>query len=347
MNSDRLGVGLIGYGYWGPNLARNLAESAATELLHIADRRPERCEAARRRYPAAVLGADEQAMLRDPAVAAVAIATPTQFHFDFAMRALAAGKHVLVEKPLAATSREALILTEEARRRGLTLMVDHTFIYTAAVRYVRTLIDAGELGDVLYYDSTRINLGLFQHDVDVIWDLAVHDIAILVYLLEERPNRVSATRQAHVPGKPHNIAFITLFFASGLIAHVNVNWLAPVKIRRTIIGGTRKMVVYDDLEPSEKIKIYDKGIEITDDPRRVETMRIGYRIGDMRAPNLDAGEALAEVVTHFADAVRTGRRPDTDGARASLVVQILEAASRSAAMSGKPVSLLERQLAVA
>jgi predicted dehydrogenase len=347
MSTAPLGIGLVGYGYWGPNLARNFAECAATRLLHIADRLPERREAAQRRYPAAIATADEKAMLRDPQVEAVAIATPTKYHFDFAMRALAAGKHVLVEKPLAASSQEARALVEEADRRGLTLMVDHTFIYTAAVRHLRALIDAGELGDVLYYDSTRINLGLFQHDVDVIWDLAVHDISILVYLLNERPHTVSAAGQAHIPRSPHNIAFMTLFFPSGLIAHVNVNWLAPVKIRRTIIGGSRKMVVYDDLDPSEKIKIYDKGIEIADDPRRVQQMRVGYRLGDMHAPNLATGEALSEVVQHFAHSVRTGEKPETDGARGSLIVQILEAASRSASMNGNPVPLVERELKVA
>jgi predicted dehydrogenase len=347
MTSNPLGVGLIGYGYWGPNLARNFAESGATELLHIADRRPERREAAQRRYPAVTASADDKAMLRDPMVKAVAIAVPTKLHAAFATRALAAGKHVLVEKPLASSTEEALALAREADRRRLTLMVDHTFVYTAAVRYVRRLIEAGELGEVLYYDSTRINLGLFQHDVDVIWDLAVHDISILLYLLNERPNEVSATSQAHIPGNPYNIAFITLFFASGLIAHVNVNWLAPVKIRRTIIGGSRKMVVYDDLEPTEKIKIYDKGIEITDDPRQVHAMRVGYRLGDMRAPNLDSTEALTTAVRHFVETIRTGRRPDTDGARASVVVQILEAASRSAAMNGKPVALPARELAFA
>jgi predicted dehydrogenase len=347
MTTAPLGVGLIGYGYWGPNLARNFADCAATRLLHIADSLPERREAAQRRYPATVATSDEKAMLRDPEVEAVAIATPTHYHFETAMRAFAAGKHVLVEKPLASNSQEARALVEEADRRGLTLMVDHTFIYTAAVRHIRGLIDAGELGDVLYYDSTRINLGLFQHDVDVIWDLAVHDISILVYLLNERPHTVSAAGQAHLPRSPHNIAFLTLFFPSGLIAHVNVNWLAPVKIRRTIIGGSRKMVVYDDLDPSEKIKIYDKGVEITNDPRQVHQMRVGYRIGDMRAPNLETGEALSEVVKHFAHAVRTGATPETSGARGSLIVQILEAASRSASMSGKPVSLAERELKVA
>jgi len=347
MTNKPLGVGLIGYGYWGPNLARNFAECAATELLHIADKRPEQREAAQRRYSSVIASADDEAMLRDTRVGAIAIATPTQYHFDFAMRAFAAGKHVLVEKPLAANAREALALVNEAKRRGLTLMVDHTFIYTPAVRYIRALIDDGEIGDVLYYDATRINLGLFQSDVDVIWDLAVHDVAILVYLLGERPSAVSAAGQAHVPGAPHNIAFMTLFFPSGLIAHVNVNWLAPVKIRRTIIGGSRKMVVYDDLEPSEKIKIYDKGIELTDDPDTVQKMRVGYRLGDMRAPNLEPGEALSAVVKAFVDAVRTGRRPDTDGERASLVVRILEAASRSAAMSGKPVAMAEYALEVA
>lgn len=339
VGGQMIGIGVVGYGYWGPNLARNFSDSPDVALRHVADARADRRELVQRRYPGVRVSGSVEAMLEDTAVAAIAIATPTSTHFDLAMRALRAGKHVLVEKPITSTAEQARLLVAEAERQRLTLMVDHTFVYTSAVRRVRRLISEGEIGEVLYYDSTRINLGLFQHDVDVIWDLAVHDLSILAYLIDERPVAISAVGKSHLSGNPANIAFLTLFFAGNTIAHVNVNWLAPVKIRRTVIGGSRRMVVYDDLEPSEKIRVYDKGITTTDDPEQVRRMLIGYRIGDMWAPHLDTTEALSVEIGHFVECIREGRTPDTDGRAGLGVVEMLEAGSRSMSLRGQAVEL--------
>jgi predicted dehydrogenase len=334
-----LGVGIIGYGYWGPNVVRNLMEVREAAVRRVVDLRDDRLELVGRRYPAIQAGREVDTVMKDPRIDAVVIATPTASHFELAMQALHAGKHVLVEKPMTATAAEAVRLVVEAERRGLVLMVDHTFIYTPAVRCIRDLITRGDLGQILYYDSTRINLGLFQHDANVIWDLAVHDVSILTYLLDQEPTAIAAVGKSHVAGNPENVAYLTMSFGSDTIAHINVNWLAPVKIRRTIIGGSRKMVVYDDLEPSEKIKVYDKGVDITDDPEQVRKMRIGYRIGDMWAPQLETTEALSALTTHFVDCVLTQRQPDTPGRMGLAVVRVLEAASQSMRRNGEQVDL--------
>jgi predicted dehydrogenase len=275
----------------------------------------------------------------DPAVDAVVIATPVQFHFELALAALRAGKHVLVEKPMTSTSEQAARLIEEAAARRLVLMVDHTFVYTGAVRKMRELAEAGELGDIYYYDSVRINLGLFQHDVNVLWDLAVHDLSIMDYVLRRQPAAVSATGLAHVPGRPENIAYMTMFFDGSLIAHVHVNWLSPVKVRRTLLGGSRRMVVFDDLEASEKIKVYDRGISLNPSPENVYQMLIGYRAGDMWAPQLAVTEALSAEAAHFVACVRDGAVPTTDGEAGMHVVRLLEAATESMAHQGRPVPL--------
>jgi predicted dehydrogenase len=254
------------------------------------------------------------------------------------MDALRAGKHVLVEKPITQTSLQAQALIEEADKRRLTLAVDHTFIYTAAVRKLREIVTSGDLGRPYYYDSERINLGLFQSDVNVIWDLAVHDLAILNFIFSDRPTSVSATGMSHVHGKPANVGYLTLYFDSGLIAHINVNWLAPVKLRRTLVGGDRKMVVYDDLEPSEKIKIYDKGIQLRSREDLYEAL-VGYRFGDMCAPRLDMTEALRREVQHFIECVETRRKPDSSGESGLYVIRVLEAASQSMELRGQPVEI--------
>ncbi|MGE0043485.1 MAG: Gfo/Idh/MocA family protein, partial [Vicinamibacterales bacterium] len=250
-----IGIGVIGLGYWGPNLLRNFAENPDARVVAVSDLRPERLATAAARYPAVRTTTDARSVFSDPAVDAVVIATPVSTHFDLALAALQAGKHVLVEKPLAASVDEGRRLAEAADSRGLVLMVGHTFVYTGAVRKIQALVSSGELGDVYYYDSVRVNLGLFQRDVNVVWDLAVHDLSIMDYVLPARPTAVSATGMSHVAGGTENIAYLTLFFDGRLIAHVHVNWLAPVKIRRTLIGGSQRMIVYDDLEPSEKIKV--------------------------------------------------------------------------------------------
>jgi predicted dehydrogenase len=262
-------------------------------------------------------------------VDAVAISTPVSTHFPLAMEALKAGKHVLVEKPMTASSDQALRLIEEADRRNLILMVDHTFVYTGAVRKIREIIERGSLGEIYYYDSTRVNLGLFQHDVDVIWDLAVHDLSILDFLLPQFPVAVSATGIGHVKGVAENVAYVTAFYDSPLIAHLNVNWLSPVKVRRTLLGGSRQMIVYDDMESSEKVKLYDKGITVKNGPESVYKMLVGYRSGDMYCPQLDVTEALRVEAQHFAECIEHKKVPVTNGFAGLRVVSILEAATQS------------------
>lgn len=332
-------VGLVGYGYWGPNLARCFSEAEGGQLVAIADQSAEVLAKAGRRYPSARLCEDWRSLIDDPQVDAVVIATPVRTHFELAQAALLAGKHVLVEKPITETADQARTLVELAARKNLVLMVDHTFIYTGAVQKLGELSTSGELGDIYYYDSTRINLGLFQRDVNVIWDLAVHDMSIMQYVLGEDPVVVSANGASHVNGSPENMAHVTLYFASGAIANLSVNWLAPVKVRQTLIGGSRKMVIWDDLEPSEKVKVYDRGIKLTGDPEEIRSMRVSYRIGDMWAPNIGTKEALLAAAEHFLACVRDGATPQTDGLMGLSVVETLEAATRSMRWRGHPVEL--------
>jgi predicted dehydrogenase len=334
-----IGIGVIGYGYWGPNLVRNFAEAPGARLVGITDTRTDRLDQARRRYPSALLTERASELLADPAVDAVAIATPVSSHFDLAMQALQSDKHVLVEKPLASTSEQALRLIDEASRRNRVLMVDHTFVYTGGVRKIREIIAQGALGDIYYYDSVRVNLGLFQHDVNVIWDLAVHDLSIMDFVLTSRPVAVSATGISHISGQPENVAYITLFFADNRIAHLHVNWLAPVKVRRTLIGGSEKMIVYDDLEPSEKVKVYDKGVTLSTSPEAVYQLLVSYRSGDMWAPKLDQAEGLQIEARHFVDCIEHNQQPATDGQAGLRVLRILEAAEKSMGVRGQLVDL--------
>lgn len=334
-----INIGLIGYGYWGPNLARNFTDAPGGRVAAVSDLRPDRVAIAQARYPSIKATSDYRELINDPAIDAILIATPVSSHFELAMLALQGGKHVLVEKPLAATSEQATRLIETAAQRQRVLMVDHTFIYTGAVRKIKELISSDSLGDIYYYDSVRVNLGLFQHDVNVIWDLAVHDLSIMDFILPARPVAVSATGMSHVPDRPENIAYLTLFFEDRLIAHIHVNWLAPVKIRRSLIGGSRKMIVYDDLEPSEKVKVYDKGITVNGSPESIYQMLIGYRAGDMWAPQLDLTEALRTEVGHFIECLERGEQPITDGEAGLRVVRILEAAARSLKQRGQAVEL--------
>ena len=332
-------VGVIGYGYWGPNLVRNFADCSSTKITAVCDLRPERLAAAERRYPGILTTSDPSVLIKDSTVDAVVIATPVEYHFDLAMLAIREGKHVLVEKPMASSSDEARRLIDEAARRRLVLMVDHTFVYTGAVQKMRDLVGAGELGDINYYDSVRINLGLFQHDVDVLWDLAVHDLSIMDFVLAQQPIAVSATGLAHVPGRPANIAYMTMFFDGPLIAHVHASWLAPVKVRRTLLGGNRRMVVFDDLEASEKIKVYDSGISVDPNPENVYQMLVGYRTGDMWAPKIAVTEALHVEAKHFVECVSHGTEPQSDGEAGLRVVRLLEAASASLQQQGRPIDI--------
>lgn len=332
-----ISVGVIGYGYWGPNLVRNFVESSHTSVAAISDLNPERLGVVQRRYPAVKTTSDYRDLLRDPKIDAIAISTPVSTHFPLALEALKSGKHVLVEKPMAGSSDEAMQLIDEAERRRLVLMVDHTFVYTGAVRKIRELVQAGALGECLYYDSTRVNLGLIQNDVDVIWDLAVHDLSIMDYVFLESPLAVSATGIGHVAGAAENIAYVTLFYGSRLIGHLNVNWLSPVKVRRSLIGGSKKMIVYDDIENSEKVRVYDKGITVNNEIEAKYKLLVSYRSGDMWAPRIDVTEALGLEVDHFADCIANGTTPITDGHCGLRVVSILEAATRSMRDNGRSI----------
>lgn len=332
-------IGVIGYGYWGPNLVRNFAETSGATIAGVADLSPSRLDMVQKRYPGVRTTTQFQDLLTDPSIDAIAVATPVSTHFELGMAALKAGKHLWLEKPMTETSLQARKLIDEAEKRKRVLIVDHTFIYTGAVRKMAELIKAGELGHTYYYDSTRVNLGLFQRDVSVISDLAVHDFSILDYLLGEQPVAVSAVGTNHFPGTPENMAYLTLFYDSGIIAHVNVNWLAPVKMRQILIGGSKKMITYDDLEPSEKIKVYDKGISFTDDPQQIYEMRVGYRTGDMWAPRLDSTEALRVEGDHFVDCIENNKVPMTDGSLGLRVVELIEAATRSMNQRGRSVEI--------
>jgi predicted dehydrogenase len=332
-----INLGIVGYGYWGPNLVRNFAETPGASVAAVADLDSAKLELVQRRFPAVKTTTDFRDLIADPSIDAIAVATPVSSHFELGMAALKAGKHLWLEKPMAETSYQAQKLVDEAERREKVLIVDHTFIYTGAVRKMGDIIKSEELGRVYYYDSIRVNLGLFQRDVSVISDLAVHDFSILDYLLEEHPVAVSASGTNHFPGTPENLAYITLFYDSGTIAHANVSWLAPVKVRQILIGGSKKMIVYDDLEPSEKIKVYDKGVSFTDDPQQIQEMRVGYRTGDMWAPRLAVTEALRVEGEHFVDCIEHSKAPETDGRLGVRVVELIEAATSSMRGRGETV----------
>jgi predicted dehydrogenase len=334
-----IGIGVIGYGYWGPNLVRNFNSTDGARVIAVCDQSPARRAQVEAHYPAVKTFADAREMLADSDVDAVAIATPVSSHFELGMLALQAGKHVLIEKPITTTSEQASQLIDEADKRRLVLMVDHTFVYTTVVRKIKELIEQGSLGQLFYYDSVRVNLGLFQHDVNVLWDLAVHDLSIMDFVLGRPPRMVAATGVASVPGQPESLAYLTCFFDDNLIAHFHVNWLAPVKIRRTMIGGSHKMIEWDDMQLSEKLRIYDKGITVNSGPEGVYQLKVGYRAGDMWAPHLNNVEALQVEARHFIDSIGSGRRPTTDGRAGLRVVRILEAASKSVAQHGQPVQL--------
>ncbi|MDX6696406.1 MAG: hypothetical protein QOF02_4009 [Blastocatellia bacterium] len=337
-------IGVIGCGYWGPNLLRNFAENEGARLRWMCDLDAKRLEALKRRYPLAETTRDYKRLLTDTELEAVVIATPVATHYNFAREALLAGKHVLIEKPFTASVREAEELIELATSAGLTLMVDHTFIYTGAVRKIKEIVESGELGELLYFDSTRINLGLFQHDINVVWDLAPHDLSIMDYILNRQASALSATGSCHIERGIENIAYVMLKFTDEFIAHFHFNWLSPVKIRRTLIAGSRKMVVYDDIEPTEKIRVYDSGVTMNrraDDVDREDEYKtlVSYRTGDVWVPKLDTTEALRYVCQEFLSAIREARPPLTDADSGLRVVRLLEAAQQSINQGGRLVEL--------
>lgn len=329
---------VIGAGYWGPNLIRNFLSLDDIEGVVACDKDASRLDRMRRQFPGIETSSDHMDVIARPDIDLVAIATPVSSHFEIAKLALNTGKHCFIEKPITSSVAEARELVELAEAKGLTLFVDHTFIYTGAVRKMKEIITSGRLGDIYYFDSVRVNLGLFQHDVNVIWDLAPHDLSIMDYLLEEKPVAVSAIGSCHVGNGLEDIAYLTLTFESDLIAHFHVNWLAPLKIRKTLIGGTRSMIVYDDTEASEKVKIYDKGIDVTTREGVYNTL-VQYRTGDMVSPKLEQDEALAVGTRHFVDCVKEKKRPTTDGQSGINVVRILEASELSIKNQGMLVPL--------
>lgn len=334
-------IGIIGCGYWGPNLVRNFAELSDFKVVSVCDLQTKRLKSIQAKYPYVTITTEADDLLRDPAIDAVAIATPISTHFALAKRALEEGKHVFVEKPITSRAAEAEILCEEAERRGLRLMVDHIFLFNGAVRKIKEVIDDGQLGQIFYFDSMRLNLGLFQHDFSVIWDLAAHDVSIMEYLLEKRPLSVSAVGNSHFHNDIENIAYVAVQLEDNILAHFHVNWLAPVKVRQSLISGSEKMVVYDDLKADEKVCIYDKGVSmLPEDSESKYKALVEYRTGDMVAPKLDRTEPLRLACQHFADCIH-GRAstPVSDGNFAVKVVRILEAAEKSLRNQGERIEL--------
>jgi len=330
-------VGVIGYGYWGPNIVRNFQGLESTQVAMICDKNPGSLLRAKRAYPSIDVTSDSVDIIRSSRIDAVAIVTPVWTHFELAKCALLNGKHVFVEKPFTSDSAEAEELIELAAKKNLSIMVDHTFLFTGAVRKIRQLIDNNTLGNLYYYDSMRVNLGLFQHDVSVIWDLAPHDLSIMDYLIKEQPQAVVATGESHLNGV-EDVAFITVYFPDNIIAHVNVNWLSPVKVRTTLIGGEKKMLVWNDLEADEKIKVYDKGVHLNSQENVYELL-VSYRSGDMWAPQVEQVEALKLELGHFIDCVLNNKTPLNDGAAGLRVVKMLEAADKSVEKKGELVYL--------
>jgi len=344
-----LKLGVIGYGYWGPNIVRNFSSQPGCQLVAICDKNPKAVAQVLSRHPAVHATSNPDEVTNSSKIDAVAIVTPVSTHYELTKKALENGKHVFVEKPFTATSAQAEELIELADRKNLQIMVDHTFLFNGAVRKIKELVDGGVLGPLYYYDSTRVNLGLFQHDVNVIWDLAPHDLSIIDYLTGLEPELVVATGGAHLNGLA-DMAYITLYFPKNIIAHINVNWLSPVKVRTTLVGGERKMLVWNDLEPSEKVKVYDKGVQVTnshDESRQrlkalveakvfevgaaqaVHDLLVSYRSGDMWSPQVDQTEALQLEARYFLDCLASGEKPVNDGRAGLRVVKMLEAADQS------------------
>jgi len=330
-------VGVIGYGYWGPNIVRNLHGLESTRVEMVCDKSPKALARARKAYPSIRTASDPAEILRSPDIDAVAVITPVWTHYELAKMALENGKHVFIEKPFTSNSAQAEELIELAARKNLKIMVDHTFLFTGAVRKIRELTESGALGDLYYYDSLRVNLGLFQHDVSVLWDLAPHDIAIMAHVLKEEPEAIVATGEKHLNGV-EDVAFMTIYFPRNVIAHINVNWLSPVKIRTTLIGGQKKMLVWNDLVADEKIRIYDKGVDITSG-EGIRDLLVSYRTGDMWAPQVEQLEALHVELGYFADCITNDKTPFNDGHAGLRVVRMLEAAEASIQKRGELVRL--------
>jgi len=329
--------GVIGYGYWGPNVVRNLQSLENCQLAAICDKDPSALRRAGRLYPGVELTTDLSGLLASSSIDAIAVVTPVWTHFELAKTALLNGKHVFVEKPFSSTHEQAEELIELGERKKLKIMVDHTFLFSGPVKKIRELVKNDTLGRLYYFDSTRVNLGLFQHDVNVVWDLAPHDLSIMDYIIQEKPEAVVATGGRHLNGLA-DIAFITIYFPGSVVAHINVNWLSPVKVRTTLIGGEKKMLVWNDLAADEKIRVYDKGVEITNG-QGVYELLVSYRSGDVWSPKVEQAEALKAELEYFVDCVRNDKTPFNDGLAGLRVVKLLEAADQSLKERGKIIRL--------
>jgi predicted dehydrogenase len=330
-----LRFGVIGYGYWGPNIVRNLRSLEGCQLIGVCDQSPKARKRIQTAHPGVPVYADSKGLMTDPEIDAIAVITPVWTHYELAKEALENGKHVFVEKPFTSSVKQAEELIDLAEKKNLKIMVDHTFLFTGAVRKIRKLLEEGVLGKLYYYDSTRVNLGLFQHDCNVIWDLAPHDLSIMNHLLGADAEAISATGQTHLNGH-EDIAFITAYFPDKMIAHINVNWLSPVKVRTTLIGGEKKMLVWNDLEADEKLRIYDKGVDVKNQ-EGVYNLLVSYRSGDMWAPQVEQVEALRLELGYFAECIKKNETPFNDGRAGLKVVRMLEAANESLANRGSLV----------
>lgn len=330
-------VGVIGYGYWGPNVVRNLQGIDYARVVAVCDKNENALKRLKQAYPDIRTTSDSSDLITSSEIDAVAVITPVWTHFELAKAALENGKHIFVEKPFTSNTEQADQLIELADKKNLTIMVDHTFLFTGAVRKIRQLLEDGTMGSLYYYDSTRVNLGLFQHDVNVLWDLAPHDLSIMDFLIQQKPEGVIATGERHLNGHV-DVAYMTVYFPHNVIAHINVNWLSPVKVRTTLIGGEKKMLVWNDLEADEKIKVYDKGVQM-DNRQGVYDLLVSYRSGDMWAPRVEQTEALRSELTYFTDCVEKGAKPHNDGHAGRRVVRMLEAADQSLKQRGEMIPL--------
>jgi predicted dehydrogenase len=329
--------GVIGYGYWGPNVVRNLNQLEQAEVLSVCDKSPAAQKRIQKVFPQVEVTSDPVELMSSAEIDAIAVVTPVWTHYELAKAALENGKHIFVEKPFTSNTAQAEELINLATKKNLKIMVDHTFLFTGAVRKIRQLLDEDALGKLYYYDSTRVNLGLFQHDVNVIWDLAPHDLSIMDHLIGVTPEAMVATGQSHLNGH-EDVAFITLYFPDTMIAHLNVNWLSPVKVRTTLLGGEKKMLVWNDLEADEKIKVYDKGVSVTTQ-EGLYNLLVNYRSGDMWAPKIEPSEALNRELAYFVDCILKNETPINNGEAGLRIVKMLQAASESLKQRGALIYL--------
>ncbi len=334
-----LQIAVIGCGYWGPNLVRNFYSLPGVLVSHVCDIDAKKLKTVKDAFPTIETVTSIDSIIKNKQIQAVVIATPVHTHFPIGKKAIQAGKHVLLEKPMAASLKEAKSLVHLAEKNHVTLMVDHTFVYSAAVQKIKQIVDKNTLGKLCYFDSVRVNLGLFQQRTNVLWDLATHDISIMDYIIGKKPIAVSAVGSSHIKKGLENIVYVTVKFDDNLISHIHVNWLAPVKLRMTLISGLKKMIVYNDMEPIEKIKVYDRAITFEQNAQDINISRFQYRVGDMYSPRLDDIEALHFMSKHFVDSIRKKRKPRSDGHAGLRVIEILDAAEKSLKRNGKFISI--------